>query len=36
MHSLVMSACSYDLIVTLLVVYLIGTWFLDGELSTCF
>ena len=36
MHSLVMSACSRDLIVTLLVVQLIGTVFLDSELSTCF
>ena len=35
MHSLVMSPCSHDLIVTSLVVKLIGAWFLDSELSTC-
>ena len=35
MRSLVMSPCSHDLIVTSLVVKLIGTWFLDSELSTC-
>ena len=35
MHSLVMSSHSHDLIVTL-VVKLIGAWFLDSELSTCF
>ena len=34
MHSLVMSPCSCDLIVTLLVVKLIGAWFLDSKLST--
>ena len=31
-----MSPCSHDLVVTLLVVKLIGAWFLDIELSTCF
>ena len=36
MYSLVMSPCSYDLIVTSLVVKLISAWFLDSELSTCF
>ena len=34
MHSLVMSPCSRDLILTSLVVFPIGTWFLCGELST--
>ena len=36
MHSLVMSPHSHDLIVTSFVVKLIGAWFLDSELSTCF
>ena len=36
MHSLVMSPCLCDLIVMSLVVKLIGAWFLDSELSTCF
>ena len=35
MHSLVMSPYSCDLIVMSLVVKLIGTWFLDSDLSTC-
>ena len=35
MHLLVTSLCSHDLIVMSLVVKLIGTWFLDSELSTC-
>ena len=35
MHFLVMGPCSHDLIVMSLVVKLIGTWFLDSDLSTC-
>ena len=31
-----MSPCSRDLIVLSLVAYLIDTWFLECELSTCF
>ena len=34
MHSLVMSLCSCDLIVMLLLVKLIAAWFLDSEPST--
>ena len=36
MKFLLMSPCSCDLIVTLLVVRLMSTWFLESELSTCF
>ena len=36
MHLLVTSPYLRDLIVTSLVVLLIGAWFLDSELSTCY